>query len=94
MVRGPQRRRTQCRRIGCIGLRPVLPSPTPRNDPPKKNLGPAKTAAAPVSHFSAPGCTNRVWNPLRPVSVAEKTKLSTMMSSNVQSIDLLMDCMA
>ena len=38
--------------------------------------------------------TNRLWPPLRPVSVAQKNKLSTMLSSNVQSIDLPMDCMA
>ena len=32
--------------------------------------------------------------PLRPVSVAQKNKPSTMSSSNVQSIDLPMDCTA
>ena len=37
---------------------------------------------------------NRLWPPLRPVSVAQKDKPSTMLSSNVQSIDLPMDCMA
>jgi len=30
--------------------------------------------------------------PLRPVSVAQKNKPSTMLSSNVQSINLLMEC--
>ena len=35
-----------------------------------------------------------IWPPLRPVSVAWKNKPSTMLSSNVQSIDLPMDCMA
>ena len=39
-------------------------------------------------------CTNGVWHPLRPVSVAQKNKPSTMLSFNVQSIDLLMDCIA
>jgi len=32
-----------------------------------------------------------VWPPLRPVSVAQKNKPSTMLSYNVQSIDILMD---
>jgi len=35
-----------------------------------------------------------VWPPLRPVSVAQKNKPSTMLSSNVQSIDLPTDCTA
>ena len=35
-----------------------------------------------------------VWPPLRPVSVAQRNKPSIMLSSNVQSIDLRMDCMA
>ena len=47
----------------------------------------------PVSDVSAPACTNGVWPPLRPVSVAQN-KPSTMLSSNVQSIDLPMDCTA
>ena len=51
------------------------------------------TASAPVSGVSAPACTNGVWPPLRPVSVAQKNKPSTM-SSTVQCIDLPMDCMA
>ena len=51
------------------------------------------TASAPVSGVSAPACTNGVWPPLRPVSVAQKNKPSTMLSSNVQSIDLTMDYM-
>ena len=38
--------------------------------------------------------TNGVWPPLRPVSVAQKNKPSTMLSSNVQSIDFFMDCTA
>jgi len=45
-----------------------------------------------VSGVSAPLCTNGVWPPLRPVSVAQKSKPSTVLSSNVQAIDLLMDC--
>jgi len=50
------------------------------------------TASAPVSDVSASACTNGVWPPLRPVSAAQKSKPSTMSSSNVQSIDLPMDC--
>jgi len=49
------------------------------------------SASAPVSNVSAPAC---VRPPLRPVSVAHKNKPSTMLSSNVQSIDLLMNCTA
>jgi len=37
---------------------------------------------------------NGVWPPLRPVTVAQKNKPSTMLSSHVQSIDLPMDCTA
>jgi len=49
------------------------------------------TTSAPVS---TPAGTNGVWPPLRPVNVAKKNKSSTMLSSNVQSTDLLMDCTA
>jgi len=52
------------------------------------------TASALVSDVSAPACTNGIWPPLRPVSVVQKNKPSTMSSSNVQSIDLPMDCTA
>ena len=51
-------------------------------------------ASAPVSDVSAPACTNGVWHSLRPVSVAQKNKPSTMSSSNVQPIDLPTDCTA
>jgi len=40
---------------------------------------------------SVPACTAGVWPPLRPVSVAQKNKPSTILSSNVQSIDVFMD---
>jgi len=43
---------------------------------------------------SAPACTNGVGPPLQPVSVVQKNKPSTMLSSNVQSIDLPVNCMA
>ena len=62
--------------------------------PSQEEPGSGLTASAPVSDVSAPAYTNRVWPPLRPVSVAQKNKPSTMLSSNVQSIDLLMDCIA
>jgi len=52
------------------------------------------SASAPVLDVSSPTCTNRVWPPQRPVSVAQKNKPSTMMFSNVQSLDLPMACMA
>jgi len=42
----------------------------------------------------APVCPNGVWLPLWPVSVAQKNKPSTTLSSNVQSIDHPMDCTA
>jgi len=34
------------------------------------------TATVTASDVSAPACTNGVWPPLRPVSVAQKNKLS------------------
>ena len=45
---------------------------------------------------SAPAWKNEVWPLLRPVSVAQNNKpsASTMLSSNVQSIDLPVDCTA
>jgi len=59
--------------------------------PSQEEPGSGLTASAPVSDASAPACTNGVWPPLRPVNVAQKNKLSTMLSSNVQPTDLLMD---
>ena len=56
--------------------------------------GSGLTASAPVSDVSALACTNGVWPPLRPVSVAQKNKPLTMLSTIFQSTDLLMDCMA
>jgi len=44
-----------------------------------------------VLDVPAPACTNGAWPPLQPVSVAQN-KQSTMLSSNVQSIDHPMDC--
>ena len=48
----------------------------------QKQRGFGLTASAPVSDVSAP-CTNGVWVLLRPVGVVQKTKLSTVLSSNV-----------
>ena len=56
--------------------------------------GSSLTTSALVLDVSTPACTNGVWPPLRPVSVAQKNKPLTTLSSNVQSIDLPMDCMA
>jgi len=53
---------------------------------PHKTPGSGWTASAQVSDVSAPACTNGVWPPLRPVSVAQN-KPSTMSSSTVQSND-------
>jgi len=55
--------------------------------PSQEEPGSGSIASAPVSNVSAPACTNGVWLLLRPVSVAQKNKPSTMLSSNVQSID-------
>jgi len=57
----------------------------PPERPFQEEPGSGLTASAPVSDVSAPACTNGVWPPLRPVSVAQKNKPSTMSSSNVQS---------
>ena len=67
---------------------------TPPEWPSQEEPGSGSTTSAPVSDVSTPACTNGVWPPLRSVSVAQKNKPSTMLTSNVQSIDLLMDCMA
>jgi len=70
------------------------PAPNPSEWPSQEQPGSGLTASAQVLDVSTPACTNGVWPPLRPASVAQKNKPSTMLSSNVQSIDLLMDCMA
>jgi len=70
------------------------PAPTPSEWPSQKEPRSGLIASAPVSDVSAPACTNGVWPPLRPVSLVQKNKPSTMLSSNVQSIDLPTDCTA
>ena len=62
--------------------------------PSQEEPGSGSIASAPVSNVSAPAFTNGVWPPLRHVSVAQRNKPLTMLSSNVQSTDLLIDCMA
>jgi len=63
-----------------------------RNDSPKKSLGPAQPPPHRCGTF--PVLLVQMGYGLRPVSVAQKNKPSTMSSFNVQSIDLPMDCMA
>ena len=52
------------------------------------------TAPTSMSDVSAPGYTDVVWPLLGSVSVAQKNKPSTTLSSTVQSIDLPMEWMA
>ena len=54
----------------------------PSQEEPGYNL----TTSAPMSGVSAHVCTNGWWLPLGPVSVAQKDKLSTMLSFNVHSL--------
>ena len=70
------------------------PAPTPPEWPSQEEPGSGSIASALVSDVSAPACTNGVWPPLRPVSVAQENKPLTMLSYNVHSIYLPMDCMA
>ena len=53
-------------------LHPQHRHPPSWNGPSKKR-GSSLTASVPVSHVSAPACINRVWPPLRLVSVAQKS---------------------
>ena len=70
------------------------PAPTHPKWPSQEEPGSGSTASALMSDVCATVFANEVWPPLRPVSVAQKNKRSTMLSSTVQSIDLLMDCIA
>jgi len=67
------------------------PAPSPSELPSQGQPGSGSTASAPVSDASAPACTNGVWNLLRRVSVAQTNKPPTILSSNAQSADHLMD---
>jgi len=74
-------------------LHPRHPAPIPTERHSQEEPGSGLTTTAPVSGVSAPVCTNGLWPLLRPVSVAQKNnRPSSMFSSNVQFIDLLMDC--
>ena len=68
-------------------------APTRSEWPSQEEPGSGLAASAAVLDVSAPACANGVWPSLWPVSVAQKNKPSTMLSSNVQSINL-MDCTA
>ena len=68
------------------------PAPTSPELPSEEEPGSGLTVSA--LGVSAPASTNGVWPSLRPVSVAQKNKPSTTLPSNVQSIDLPMDCTA
>jgi len=76
----------------------VLSSLTPAPTLPKwlcqEQRGSGLTASAPVSNVFTPAYTNVVWHLLRLVGMVQKNKPSTMLSSNVQSIDLPMECTA
>ena len=60
----------------------------------QKHSGSGLTTSAPLSNVSAPAHHKRCVTLLQPVSVVQKNRLLTMLSSNVQSIDLPMDCTA
>jgi len=68
-------------------------APTHPEWPSQEEPGSGSFASAPMSDVSAPVCTNGAWPPLRPLSVAQKNKPSIMLSSNIQPINLPMDCM-
>jgi len=59
-----------------------------------KQRGSGINASARVSGVSAPTWTNGIWSPPQPVSGTQKNKPSTTLFSNVQPIDLPMDCTA
>jgi len=73
-----------------------IPDPPSWNGPAKNNVGLAQVL--PHQFRTFPVCTTGVWmmrHPLlRLVSVIQKIKPLTMLSSDVQTIDILMDCMA
>ena len=66
-------------------LRTLIPDTgthTPPEWPCQEEPGSSFTVSAPVLDVSAPACTNGVWRPLRPVSVAQKNKAFDMSSSH------------
>ena len=58
---------------------------------PQEQRGSGLTASTLASVVSPPGYNNGVWTLLRLLSVAQRKRALTMFSSNVQSIDLLME---
>jgi len=70
-------------------LSTFMPDTDPSGMTLPKQRGSGLTASTPVSDVSAPACRDRVWFPLRLVCVAQKNKPSTMLFSDVQSIDPL-----
>jgi len=79
---------------GRLVIGPTQWCDTPRNDPPKKSLGPLQPPPRWCCTFPLLLVPIGYGLPLRPVSVAQKTKPSTMLSSNLQSIDLPTECTA
>jgi len=73
--------------------RTFIPYPSPWNSPAKNSVGPVQPFLHRCQTFPLM-FAQMIWSLLRPVSVAKKIKLLTMLSSNVQSIDLPMDCSA
>jgi len=67
------------------------PHPTLMERSCQEEPGSGSTASAPVSCVFVHFCTNGIWPLLRLVSVAQKIKQLTMLSSNVQCIDLPME---
>jgi len=90
IINGTQSGRTTPQDSALYLQTPVHTPEQPSQEEPAFGL----TASAPVSEVSAPASTNGVCSFLRPVSVAQKNKPSTMLSSSVQSIDLRIDCTA
>jgi len=87
--------RAICRAIPITIAGPFLENlhQSSRNSPAKNSVS-GLTASAPVLNISVPPYTNGVWPLLRLVSVTQKNRASTMLSSNVQSIEHPTDCTA
>ena len=79
---------------GTHPLSSPTPAPTLLEWPFWEQRGSGLTASAAIPDVSALACTNGVWPPMQPVSVVQNNKSSTMLSSNLQFIDLPIDCTA
>ena len=77
-----------------FALSSTTPAPPILEWPCQGQCGSGITSFAPVSDVSTPAYANGVWHLLWLVSVAQKDRPLTMLSSSVQSIDLHMDCTA